>query len=603
MMADAYLHVLGTLDALGADGDEILFRPLWLPEGVQDNGDVPQSLKHYGIRFEGSTNNSIKYVSIWGSDYNGIYMVDANTFTDFDFVQCHYNDQSGLRIYGDTGGPSYTNITIADCEFNNNLYGLRCTEAPFAVVDDGSSHNNSNKGYYVYNGGGEVSDFHIFENGTDGFYTNDSWDAECTDVLIEDNTNHGMYVYDDAGDNYFFIIRDNGTTSGKNGVRSTTNADPYFGGASIHDNGTDVAESSASAEIYLSSSGNIGIANAHNDIWDEDVDQDVQGDTEYLIYHATAVNYVDGEDNYWGDEDGPEWDWFHPSGDPAQNLNLMQTSTWVDFDAIPNIADARIDRMEELFTEARELTRAGHRERAIPIYRQILENYPSHRRATTAMNKLHGCWLRTGRSLPDIIEYFEDFECPEEAENLSNELFYILAKDYMLNDDFDRAEQNLRGRIANPRTINDSLRALIELEHVLISRMEQENPQYEISGVASQIQYHEQMIELYQSMQESPCADYEERIIRMPDDFVIAEAYPNPFNSSSTITFSLKDAKELKIAIYDLQGREVALLHEGQQSAGIHTVTWKASGQASGVYICKLEAGSISKSIKLSLIQ
>ncbi|MBT7618052.1 MAG: T9SS type A sorting domain-containing protein [Calditrichaeota bacterium] len=605
LMEDAYLNVFGTLDARGAEGTEIIFRPVWVPEVAEeeDESDLPEVYKHFGIYFEGSIDNQIQYIDIWGSDRNGIHMVDDNTFTDFDFVHAHFNDLSGVRINGDAGENDWTVIDITDCEFNNNQHGLRGTEALFAVVIDGSTHDNTQDGYHIFNGGGEVFEFEIFDNLDDGFWIDDSWDAECEDVVITGNHDDGMYIDDDAGCNLFFIITDNGEEDGGNGVYINGGADPWFGGCSIHDNGMDEAEDARSAEIRLIGNGQIGINGARNDIWDEDVNQAAGAGTEYLIYHFDELDYIGGDDTWWGDEDGPEWWWFHPSGNPVNDLNLMTETTFIDFEIEPNIDDANENRMEELFIEARELTKSGHRDRAIPIYRQILANYPTNPRATTAMRKLHGCWLRTGGSLSDIIEYFEDFECPEQAELLSNELFYILAKDYMLNNDYDLAERTLRGRVADPRNIADSLRALIDLEHVAISRLEDENPRISIDGVANQVQYHEGMIELYTSLQESLGTNYPERENRLPDDFLIVEAYPNPFNSSSLITYNLKDVRQIKIAIYDLQGREVTLLHDGQQSAGIHTVTWKATGQSSGVYICKLEAGGISKSIKLTLIQ
>jgi len=408
-------------------------------------------------------------------------------------------------------------------------------------------------------------------------------------------------VDDDAGGNLFFIITDNGEEDGGNGVYINTGADPYFGGSSIHDNGMDLVEDARSAEIRIIGDGQLTISGHHNDIFDEDVEGDGEG-TEYLIYHVDELDYIEGDDTYWGDEDGPQWWWFHPSGNPANNLNLMTESTFINFET-ESVADARVGRMERLFSEAREYTITGHRDRAIPIYRQILSDYPTHPKATTAMRKLHGCWLRTGGSLPDLIEYFEDFECPEGAERLSNEIFYILAKDYMLNNNYDLAERSLRSRVTDPLSINDSLRALIDLHHVAISRIEDGDPRCSIDGVASQVQYHEGMIEYYSSLQESGGEINNQKITHLPQDFAITQTYPNPFNCSTSIHYNLNTEKNLKLAIYDIRGREIALLHDGLKDAGFHTITWNATGQASGVYLVKLEADGKLSSMKLTLIQ
>jgi uncharacterized protein (TIGR02145 family) len=68
-------------------------------------------------------------------------------------------------------------------------------------------------------------------------------------------------------------------------------------------------------------------------------------------------------------------------------------------------------------------------------------------------------------------------------------------------------------------------------------------------------------------------------------------AYPNPFNPSTQINYTLDAGRQTRIAVYDLLGREVAVLVNGTMPAGRHRVTFDASGLASGVYVVRLEAG------------
>lgn len=77
--------------------------------------------------------------------------------------------------------------------------------------------------------------------------------------------------------------------------------------------------------------------------------------------------------------------------------------------------------------------------------------------------------------------------------------------------------------------------------------------------------------------------------------FDLGAAYPNPFNPSTIIPFDLKKTGHAKVAVYDLLGREVASLVDGQLSVGEHRVEWdgtSSSGQpvASGTYLIRLEA-------------
>lgn len=86
----------------------------------------------------------------------------------------------------------------------------------------------------------------------------------------------------------------------------------------------------------------------------------------------------------------------------------------------------------------------------------------------------------------------------------------------------------------------------------------------------------------------------------LPDSFALAENYPNPFNPSTTIRFTLSAHQRATIRIHDMAGREVAELANGEFAAGEHAVVWNAAGMASGSYVCTLTSGS--KSISKSLV-
>ncbi|MEE9554607.1 MAG: T9SS type A sorting domain-containing protein [candidate division Zixibacteria bacterium] len=70
--------------------------------------------------------------------------------------------------------------------------------------------------------------------------------------------------------------------------------------------------------------------------------------------------------------------------------------------------------------------------------------------------------------------------------------------------------------------------------------------------------------------------------------------YPNPFNSSTTIEYSLPEPGEVTIEIFDLLGRRVETLIDTKQDAGVYRVTWDAEDQASGVYFYSIEADEFS---------
>ncbi len=80
-------------------------------------------------------------------------------------------------------------------------------------------------------------------------------------------------------------------------------------------------------------------------------------------------------------------------------------------------------------------------------------------------------------------------------------------------------------------------------------------------------------------------------------------AYPNPFNPTTTISFELRDAAEVTLQVFDLLGREVAVLVNGRRDAGTYSVAFDAASLASGLYLCQLRAGDFVADRKLIVLK
>ena len=76
----------------------------------------------------------------------------------------------------------------------------------------------------------------------------------------------------------------------------------------------------------------------------------------------------------------------------------------------------------------------------------------------------------------------------------------------------------------------------------------------------------------------------------VPTRSALRQNYPNPFNPVTTIEFAVEQAQRVRLAVYDLLGREVAVLVDGMQPAGTFRVPFDATDLASGLYLYRLEA-------------
>jgi hypothetical protein len=88
-----------------------------------------------------------------------------------------------------------------------------------------------------------------------------------------------------------------------------------------------------------------------------------------------------------------------------------------------------------------------------------------------------------------------------------------------------------------------------------------------------------------------------------PSAYSLEQNYPNPFNPETRIEFRILNSEFTRLAIYDLLGREIAVLVNGVQPAGFHSVTFDASGLTSGMYLYRLTAGEYIETKRLLVVK
>lgn len=89
----------------------------------------------------------------------------------------------------------------------------------------------------------------------------------------------------------------------------------------------------------------------------------------------------------------------------------------------------------------------------------------------------------------------------------------------------------------------------------------------------------------------------------VPGVYVLEPNYPNPFNPTTAIRFSLPQAGSVALRVFDMLGRQITTLVDDALPAGWHTVTWDAHGVSSGIYLYHLQAGSFQASRRMTVIK
>ncbi len=91
--------------------------------------------------------------------------------------------------------------------------------------------------------------------------------------------------------------------------------------------------------------------------------------------------------------------------------------------------------------------------------------------------------------------------------------------------------------------------------------------------------------------------------IKIPMEFVIKQNFPNPFNPSTVIKFSLSEASKVELEVYNILGEKVAILVNKNLNAGNHKVVFDASNLNSGLYFARIKSGNYTKSIKMLFLK
>ena len=89
----------------------------------------------------------------------------------------------------------------------------------------------------------------------------------------------------------------------------------------------------------------------------------------------------------------------------------------------------------------------------------------------------------------------------------------------------------------------------------------------------------------------------------LSETFQLHSNYPNPFNPTTNIEYSLLENSVVELIIYNIEGRQIYTLIDDFKTAGLYSIKWDASSYPSGIYIVKMTSGEYVSTKKLMLIK
>jgi len=101
----------------------------------------------------------------------------------------------------------------------------------------------------------------------------------------------------------------------------------------------------------------------------------------------------------------------------------------------------------------------------------------------------------------------------------------------------------------------------------------------------------------------SPVVTSIDDVSAVPAEFSLSANFPNPFNPKTTISYSIAEATEVRLDVFDVMGRKVATLVDSAQQPGHYSASFSGTGLASGVYVYRLQAGSFVQTRSMLLVK
>ena len=497
--------------------------------------------------------------------------ISVNSGMDAGDVEIEYNNflwqDFGIYASGVTSTGSdrvlIANTTFEDCGtsvyINNSRVELKDCEIS-------GSDDQATFGVGVYITGSSagkvlIDGCDIHDNGSGstalsaGVYCTNS-DPEIINTEIYDNSGGGIYC--------------TGASPDLDTYSSTGNQSNE-----ISSNGGATQSGSDGAEIFLTSFSSPTMK--HNNIVDFDGTLLVQNG--YCIYNDD-YNYanVSAYSNWWGTNSPDLYSMFYEPVGFYVYYNPWASSAYTIADNSP-------------YEVAMGYWAEGEYTDAAEIFEELV--YTSGYEAINSIRYLTGCVSETNGNFSNLRTLFQDVTDENDDEQVVKVAARYSTHCYTEMGEYEDARDEYQDRAENAETLRDSLLAMVDYWTV-----------YElIDGnidALSQKDSHKEVGNLLSLLHNGKEAD---RATLLPKSFMVVEAYPNPFNSTTTIIYNLSEDIHVNMTIHDMSGRRVEVLVNEIQNAGYRSAIFQANNLPSGLYFCRMEAGGVTNIQKLTLLK
>ena len=476
--------------------------------------------------------------------------------------------------------------TLRYCNISNATKGIHLSQ--YGEVSNCNIHDNTLCGIYLPMSSTYITNNQIRNNGYYGIYAQSETNSVIKGNIITGNSIAGIYydLYSTLGVNSGSAsnaIRNNGS-----GISFSYNSDAYFGDSGIGGSnsicGNSGYEVSATSNSYVIVQGNWWGNNPPN----------------ASEFYADGTSYIDRSSPLSSDPN-PTMQKINPLAFNTPVLDAAQSSVidWGSF-------------FDDDITEALQLFIAGNYQDAANKFEKKFNKEKDVKKKKYVLAKISQCYSKMGKK--GFIDYLNNNVRPELSKD--DELYAVALEleylSFLREGKFESAVKNLNYIRDNFSTNEEMYKhSLFNLGFVYGEYLKDINKAKEYL-TELETKYPNDYLVLNGKML---ILDEDPGNFSNKDQFKIANSstsnpnqfellnFPNPFNPTTKISFSIPQKSQIRIKVFDVLGREVANLADGVYEVGKYEVTFDASKLPSGVYFYNLTTGNNSISRKMLLVK
>ena len=558
--------------------------------------------------------NNVQFTANDGEYWDGLYIYsdDDIQMSNAEFKNCMlYNENGSVTISNSNFiSSSITNknadLSISDSDVDGYISSSNYNRTPIDInLNNCDISGNSNGISISGDTNYQISECNISNNSQNGVNISESnvMDSKISKCIISNNNDNGIRFYSSEG-----TVESCNISNNRRGILAFRSfveimKDPNSG-SWVDDS---VISNNQYDEIIFLDDCTMVMDRNRNKIMDSD--------NNYLINCPNSTHNRVFRYNYWGysNENGavlPPANRFNPSViDPNPGeIGFYLSPVWDP--GTPRGGEDNNDKV--LYQDGIVAMNNQDFQSAEQIFKQVISDYPESQYCLSSAKQL----TKVCEDKEMLKAYYESEENLHYNEEISKFANYLANYCELSKGNYETAISFFEDIINCPPTAIDSVKAIIDAGYTYLLMEEQSGRSSNYVGKMTELKpksredFEQNKDDLLNSLFENPGNEPDEggengnQISQLPQ---LMGNYPNPFNPTTTISFSIPEESKVELSVFNIKGQKVKTLAKDSYQKGKHSVVWQGNDDfnkevGSGVYFYKLNVNGKTETVKKCLL-